>query len=75
MPAPRRLTISFDPDVHRALRRRSADTDRTISDIANDAVRRSLAENDDLAAVASRAREPRRPFAAFVRDMRRRESR
>jgi hypothetical protein len=47
----KRATIYLDEDLHRALRMKSAVTDRTISDIVNEAVRRDLAEDaEDLAA-------------------------
>jgi predicted transcriptional regulator len=41
----RRATIYFDPAVHQALRVMAAATDRTISEIVNDAVRRVLSED------------------------------
>jgi hypothetical protein len=69
----KRATIYLEPALHRALRLKSAETDATISDIVNAAVREALAEDaDDLAAVAERRSEPARPFAAFVSDLRRR---
>lgn len=40
----RRATIYFDPAVHQALRMLAAATDRTISQIVNDAVKRVLIE-------------------------------
>ena len=49
--AAKRATIYFDPVVHRALRMKAAATDRSLSDMVNDAVRVSLAEDaEDLAA-------------------------
>ena len=73
MSASKRSTVYLEPTLHRALRLKSAETDRTISDLVNDAVREALAEDaDDLAAIASRKREPRRPFEAFVADLKRR---
>ena len=73
MAASKRSTVYLDPTLHRALRLKSAETDRTISDLVNDAVRVALAEDaDDLAAIAARKREPRRSFEAFVADLKRR---
>jgi len=37
-------------DLHRALRHKAAETDRTLSGLVNDAVRRSLAEDADVLA-------------------------
>lgn len=68
-----RATIYLDAMLHRALRLKAAEADRTISALVNDAVRAALAEDaDDLAAIAGRKREPRRPFEAFVADLKRR---
>ena len=47
----KRATIYLDADLHRALKLKAAATDRTLSDIVNEAVRRELSEDaDDLAA-------------------------
>jgi predicted transcriptional regulator len=68
-----RATVHLDPKLHRALRRRAADTERTIADLVDDAVRDALAKDKtDVAAIAARAGEPVRPFEAFVRDLKRR---
>jgi plasmid stability protein len=54
----KRATVYFDPDIHRALRLKAADTTRSISDLVNDALRGSLAEDaEDLEAFESRANE------------------
>ncbi len=63
----------FDPEIHRALRLKSAATERSISDVVNEAVKLSLAEDaDDLAAFDSRAREPALDFDKVVKALRRR---
>ena len=73
MSTPKRATIYFDPVIHRALRLKSAVADRSISDMVNDAVRLTLAEDaDDLAAFEQRQREPGRDFEEFVRSLKRR---
>ena len=40
-----RATIYLDEELHRALKIKAAATDRTISEIVNEAVRRDLAED------------------------------
>ncbi len=66
----KRATISFDPDLHKALRIKAAETDRSISDLVNAAVRRSLAEDAvDLAAFQDRAHEPTVAFEDVLRDL------
>lgn len=69
----RRATVYLDAEVHRALRLKAAETESTISDLVNDAVRQSLAEDaDDLAAIEERRAEPTRSFEAFVGSLRKR---
>ena len=70
---PKRATVYFDPEIHRALRHKAAETDRSLSELVNDAVRTSLAEDaEDLAAFEERAKEPSVSFERVVRDLRRR---
>ena len=70
---PKRATVYFQPDIHRALRHKAAETERSMSDLVNDAVRASLAEDaEDLAAFEERAAEPSVSFESVVRDLKRR---
>ena len=70
---PKRATVYFEPEIHRALRLKSAEVDETISDLVNDAVKASLAEDAlDLDVMAVREPEPEMPFEDFVRDLKRR---
>ena len=47
----RRATVYFEPDVHRALKLKAAVSDRSVSEMVNDAVRLALAEDaEDLEA-------------------------
>jgi plasmid stability protein len=63
----RRSTIYFDPELHRALRIKAAETDRSVSDLVNDAVKLVLSEDaEDLAAFEERAGEPNLSFEAVV---------
>lgn len=66
----KRTTIYFDPAIHRALRIKAAELDRSVSDLVNEAVRLSLAEDaEDLAAFEERALEPNLQFEEVVRDL------
>ena len=59
MPELRRSTIYLEPELHHALRLKAAQTDRSLSELVNDAVRLMLAEDaEDLAAFDERADEP-----------------
>lgn len=69
----RRATVYLDSDLHRALRIKAAETDRSISDLINAAVRRSLAEDAvDLAAFEERVKEPSVAYEDVVSDLKRR---
>jgi len=66
----RRATIYLDPELHKALRTKAAETDRSVSDLVNTAVRRSLAEDAvDLAAFEDRVHEPTVAFEDVLRDL------
>ncbi len=55
----KRATIYFEPELHRAVRLKSAHTNRTISDIVNESLRAALREDqEDLDAFEKRASEP-----------------
>lgn len=68
----KRATIYFDPALHRALRVKAAETDRSLSDLVNEAVKLSLVEDaEDLAAFEERAIEPDLRFEDVVKDLKR----
>lgn len=69
----KRATVYLDEDLHRALKIKAVATDRTISEIVNEAVRRDLAEDaEDLAAFEDRAAEPVLSFDDVLKDLKRR---
>lgn len=73
MSATKRATVYLEAPLHRALRLKSVETDASVSELVNAAVRISLAEDaDDLAAFRDRAKEPRVSFETVVRDLKRR---
>ena len=64
----KRSTVYFDPVIHRALRLKAAETERSISDLVNDAVKAALADDaEDLAAFEDRASEPNLLFEEVVK--------
>ena len=66
----KRSTVYFDPEIHRALRVKAATTDRSISDLVNEAVRQSLKEDqEDLSALQERAAEPTTSYEALLEDL------
>jgi len=69
----KRATVYFDPYLHKALRLKAAETDSSVSELVNDAVREALAEDaEDLAAFDDRKKEPELLFEDVVRDLKRR---
>ena len=68
---PKRATVYFDSALHKALRLKAAETERSVSDVVNEAVRVLLAEDaDDLAALRERTGEPTTSFESFVEELR-----
>ena len=67
-----RTTLYLDPKIHRALKVKSATTDRTISEIVNEALIEALREDAiDLEAFQKRAKEPSRPFEKILAELKR----
>ena len=66
----KRSTVYFSPDLHRALRVKAAHTQRTVSDLVNDAVRMALREDqEDLAAFVERQEEPVMTYEDLLKDL------
>ncbi len=69
----KRATIYLDPTLHRALRVKAAETEKSVSDLVNAAVRQSLSEDAaDLAIFEARVREPVLAFEDVLKDLKRR---
>jgi len=67
----KRATIYFDAEVHRALRLRAAACNRSISDMVNEAVRMTLADDaDDVRDADQRQDEQSTDFEEFVTSLR-----
>lgn len=70
--APKRSTIYFDPKIHKALRMKAAETDKSVSELVNEAVKLCLAEDaEDLAAFEERAKEPNLKFEDVLKELKR----
>ena len=66
----KRATVYFEPELHRAIRLKAAHTQRSISEIVNDAVRMALREDEeDLAAFDDRVAEPTISYEALLKDL------
>ena len=69
MTAPvKRATVYFDPIIHKALKLKSIETSKSISELVNEAVKEALAEDaEDIAAVEERANEPLVSYSEMVK--------
>jgi len=68
----KRATIYLDPDLHKALRLKAAETSRSISELVNNAIKEALAEDaEDIAAFEERAREPLISYDEMVKRLKR----
>ena len=66
----KRSTVYFDPQIHAALRLKAAQSERSISEIVNDAVKLFLGEDqEDLAAFKERADEPIIDYETFLNEL------
>ena len=66
----KRATIYLEPALHKALRLKSIETSRSVSDLLNDALRVELAEDaEDLSVFDARKNEPTITFENFVKEL------
>lgn len=66
----KRSTIYFEPEIHQALRVKAANTNQSVSEVVNEAVRLALREDaEDLSAFEERAEEPTLSFEALQKDL------
>lgn len=66
----KRSTVYFEPTIHQALKMKAASSDSSVSEIIDEAVRLLIAEDQqDLAALAERVKEPEMSYEALINDM------
>jgi hypothetical protein len=71
MEATKRTTVYFDPEIHRALRLKA--TERSVSDLVNEAVRLTLSEDaEDLQVFEQRRSGPLLSFGDAIKGLKRR---
>ena len=65
-----RSTVYFDPALHKALRLKAAEENRSISEIVNEAIALlTLEDAEDIDAVDARVGEPSVSYAEFVQSL------
>jgi hypothetical protein len=68
----KRVTIYIQPELHRVLRLKAAESEYSVSDIVNDAIKIALAEDAiDLEAVEARKNEPTYDLEEVVKALKR----
>ena len=66
----KRATIYFEPKLHRALKIKSVQIDKTMSEIVNEAIRHILAEDlEDLTDHQNRVSEPNIEFQQVLKEL------
>ena len=66
----KRATVYLEPMLHRALRLKAVETSKSISELVNEAIRFSLAEDaQDLAAFEQRVKEPLVPYETLLKEL------
>jgi len=67
----KRTTVYLDSDLHHALRIKAAETEQSMSQLVQDAIKLSLAEDSiDLSAFEQRKKEPSLPFEDVLKKLR-----
>ncbi len=66
----KRSTVYLDPKIHKALKIKSVHSSKTISELVNEAIKISLAEDyEDLTAFEERMNEPNLDFESVLKDL------
>ena len=69
--AGKRVTVYLQPEYHRALRIKAAETEYSVSELVNEAVQNALREDAlDLEAFETRANEPSIAFEKVLKKLR-----
>ena len=64
----KRATVYFDPVIHKALKLKSIETSKSISELVNTAVKEALSEDaEDITAFEERANESLISFSEMVK--------
>jgi len=67
----KRTTVYLDSELHHALRIKAAETEHSMSELVEEAIKLSLAEDSiDLSAFDERRKEPSLPFEDVLKKLR-----
>lgn len=66
----KRATVYFEEDLHKALKMKAIESDSSLSDIVNKAIRYTLQEDlEDLEAIEARKGETEISYEAFLKEL------
>lgn len=66
----KRATIYFDAEIHRAIKHKALATERSISDIVDEALRHELLEDqEDLEAIRNTVNEPTISYETLLKKL------
>jgi predicted HicB family RNase H-like nuclease len=66
----KRATVYFDEDLHKALKLKAVESDSSLSDIVNRAVRYTIQEDlDDLLVIEDRKKEGTISYESFLKEL------
>ena len=66
----KRATVYFDPEIHKALKIKSLETSKSVSELVNNAVKELFAEDaEDLAAIGQRADDKLISYAEIIKSL------
>jgi hypothetical protein len=66
----KRATVYFEEDLHKALKMKAIESDSSLSDIVNQAIRYTLEEDlDDLESIEARKGEGAISYEAFLKEL------
>ncbi len=66
----KRATIYLEPELHKALKLKAAETSRSISDLVNEAIRENMTEDaEDILTFEERANEPLISYDEMVKKL------
>lgn len=68
--AMKRATVYFEEDLHKALKMKAIESDSSLSDIVNQAIRYTLEEDlDDLESIEARKGEGEISYETFLKEL------
>lgn len=66
----KRATVYFEPDIHRLLKVKAAESSSSISEIINDILKQDFREDaEDIAAIKKRINEPSIAYQTLLKEL------